>query len=91
MSLVEKLKLCIYCGADVTHDRRHKNRYGQYVCLPCRATHRERPSRHRGLRHGVRQWRRWVVYVLAAGLGTVLFYHFLGFVVEAMSSSRPAY
>ena len=38
---VETQKVCICCHADVTGQRYHKNRHGEYVCLPCHHAGRE--------------------------------------------------
>ena len=38
---VETQKVCICCHADVSGQRCHKNRHGEYVCLPCQHAGRE--------------------------------------------------
>jgi len=35
MGSADARKLCVRCGADVTDQQRHKNRRGEYLCIPC--------------------------------------------------------
>ena len=78
MSSPEKPKPCIYCGADVAHQDRYKNRYGQYICPPCRESHRRWSSlRHWWSHHGKKKWRKWATYALAAALALAILWLFL--------------
>ena len=36
-------KLCASCGADLTHQKCHKDHYGQYLCLTCHRAGRKSP------------------------------------------------
>jgi hypothetical protein len=43
MSYAAIVKLCACCGADVTHQKRHKDRYGERLCLACYHAGRKSP------------------------------------------------
>jgi hypothetical protein len=87
MSSPEKTKLCVYCGTDVAHQDRHKNRHGQYVCLPCLERRDRRLSPLRWIRHRCGEWRTWLGYALVAALAIAIFFYFvLPFCVNALTS-----
>ena len=85
MSSPDTPKLCTYCGADVTHQDRYKNRDGQYVCPPCRESRTRRSSRYRRWLHRVKKWRKWAAYALAAALAAAIFLFVLKFFADALS------
>ena len=41
MSLADVEKICVSCGANVAHQGRHKDRKGEYWCLPCHRARRK--------------------------------------------------
>ena len=41
MSTADVEKICVSCGANVAHQGRHKDRQGEYWCLPCHRAHRQ--------------------------------------------------
>lgn len=41
MSSTDVEKICVSCGANVAHQGRHKDRKGEYWCLPCHRAHRK--------------------------------------------------
>jgi hypothetical protein len=82
MSSTRSPKLCIHCGCDVAHQRRHKDRYGQYECRACyrnqRSGWRRRWQRfwaHAGRWARENMWlRRGTVCLVAAPIGVWVFY-----------------
>jgi hypothetical protein len=69
-------KLCCFCGADVTHEERHKNRYGDYVCMTCHRS-KKHSSRHKSSKEKAAEVRRAAVYIFFAIIGSWLFCKFL--------------
>jgi hypothetical protein len=76
MDEMEVKKICCFCGADVTHTERHKNRYGKYVCMTCHKS-KKHSSRHRSHGAKARDYRRILMYVIFAAAGSWMFYKLL--------------
>jgi hypothetical protein len=83
----EKPKLCIHCGADVTHQERYKNRSGQYACPQCQRKRERRWFGLRALRHRLREWRTWASYTVAVAVGAILVAAILLYILRYVNNS----